>query len=253
MNLFYDRTPIDKVDDALFYYKASDCASPTRSISSLSWLKHDKIMVGSVLNNLGMPADSNLHLEYKVKPQQGNASHTDLMVISGTFSLAVEAKWTESRYETVGKWLSRSSKVHNANNKRDVITGWLDLLQNHTGHSYHIKSFSNVVYQMVHRAASACEAGSNPSMAYLVSTPLPKGTPANIQQIHADLTCLRSLLGKPTVLPFYLVEAHLSPTGAFNAIVSLTKADKATEQKVRAALSGNNRFFNFEKFCVTRI
>ena len=47
-------------------------------------------MVYSLLQDLGMSVDSSLHLEYQVKPQKGSgkASHTDLMVISGEYSLA---------------------------------------------------------------------------------------------------------------------------------------------------------------------
>ena len=209
-------------------------------------------MVNSLLQDLGMPADCNLHLEYKVKPGKGSgkASHTDLMIISGESSLAVEAKWTEPRYETVNEWLAKSS---NGNNRGDVLTGWLGLLQKYSQHKLHTKDFSGAVYQMVHRAASACAAGGKPKLAYLVFKPSPDPRAADMRTIHDDLASLWNLLGNPSTFPFYLVELPLSPTAAFDAIALLPKANEATAEKVSTALLENKRLFNFDKYCVTKI
>ena len=69
MKFYYDRTAITTIDDALSYYAADEFASPTRStVPLLLWLKHERSMAESLLHDLGMPADCNLHLEYKVKP-----------------------------------------------------------------------------------------------------------------------------------------------------------------------------------------
>jgi len=93
---------------------------------------------------------------------------------------------------------------------------------------------------MVHRAASACEAGGDPQLAYLVFKPSPDTRTADMQTIHDDLTHLWSLLGDPKRFPFYLVEVHLSPTAAFDAIALLPK--EATDEAVRGALCNEPLF-----------
>lgn len=247
MNLHYDKTPYNTIEAVIPMYGGKEFQSPTRStVPLLSWLKHEQLMVSSLLRDVGMPADCNLHLEYKVKPPKGSgkASHTDLMVVSSKSSLAVEAKWTEPRYETVGEWLKKGA---NPRNRRDVLTGWLGLLQKHSQRPLNIGDFSDVVYQMVHRAASACEAGGNPQLAYLVFKPSPDVRTADMQTIHDDLTHLWSLLGNPKGFPFYLVEVHLSPTAAFDAIASLPKGNEATDEAVRGALC-KEPLFDFSEY-----
>jgi hypothetical protein len=165
-------------------------------------------------------------------------------------TLAVEAKWTEPRYDTVSEWLKKGSYLQN---RKDVLTGWLDLLQKHALHELLIEDFYGAVYQMVHRAASACQAGSNPKLVYLVFKPSPDSRTANIQTICDDLTHLWSLLGSPSTFPFYLVEIPLLPMTTFDAIASLPKGKAETARPVRAALSSNNPLFSFERYCVTRV
>lgn len=170
--------------------------------------------------------------------------HTDIMVISGESSLAVEAKWTEPRYDTVGEWLEKGS---NKLNHREVLTGWLSLLQQQAQRTLNVGDFSDAVYQMVHRAASACAAGGNPQLAYLVFKPSPDPRTADMQTIHDDLTHLWNLLGNPKRFPFYLVEVQLSPTAAFDAIASLPKGNEATNEAVRDALC-NEPLFDFSEY-----
>jgi hypothetical protein len=247
MNVHYDKEMISDIDKAVTMYGEKEFQSPTRStVPLLSWLKYEQTMLRLLLRDMGIPADCNLHLEYTVSPQQGKgvASHTDVMVISGESSLAVEAKWTEPRYETVGEWLEKGS---NPLNRRDVLTGWLGLLQQHAQRTIDIGDFSDIVYQMVHRAASACAAGVNPKMAYLMFEPSLDPKTASIQQIHADLNHLWDLLGNPNRFPFYLIELQLSPTAAFDAIASLPKGDEATNKAVRDALC-NEPLFDFSEY-----
>ncbi len=247
MRIFFDRKPVATIDDALSLYKASEFKSPYRStVPLLSWLKYEQEMVKSLLHDLYIPENCNLYLEYTVPPQKGKgvASHTDLMVISGESSLAVEAKWTEPRYETVGKWLKKGS---NLLNRKDVLTGWLGLLQKHVQHTLHLADFSDAVYQMVHRAASACAAGKTTKLAYLVFKPSPDPKVADIKTIHDDLSRLWNLLGSPKGFPFYLIEVQLSPTAVFDAIASLPKGNEATNETVQDALC-NEQLFDFSEY-----
>ncbi|MGA2226527.1 MAG: hypothetical protein ABSH41_18985 [Syntrophobacteraceae bacterium] len=253
MNFYYDKKVISDIDKAIPMYGMKEFESPCRStVPLLSWLKHEIPMLDSLLKELGMPEVCNLHLEYTVAPQRGKgvASHTDLMVRQQGCALAVEAKWTEPRYDTVSKWLMKGS---NPQNRKDVLNGWLDLLQKHALRELLIEDFSAAIYQMVHRAASACAAESKPKLAYLVFKPSPDPRAADTQTICADLAHLWSLLGSPQGFHFYVVELSLSPTAAFKPIKPKEIGKHGTAMQVRAALSGNNRLFSFEKYSVTRV
>lgn len=252
MHLHYDRHPVASIDNVLSYYGAKEFKSPTRStVPLLSWLKHEPSSVRSLLNELGMPADCTLHLEYTVNPPEGKgqASHTDLMILAGARSLAIEAKWTEPRYETVSDWLN---KGESPNNRLTVLTGWLNLLQTHSSNYLVPADFSNAVYQMVHRAASACASGKSPRMAYLLFDPSPDPNTADKQTILDDLNHLWNLLGSPRSFPFHLVKINLAPTTAFDQISTLPKNSDETSQTVQKALL-EERLFNFMGYVVAEI
>ena len=258
-NFYYGNDDVlNNIDEAIPKYGGREFQSPTRStVPLLSWLKHEPSMVESLLQDLGMSANFDLHLEYKVKPLKGHgkASHTDMMVVSEKSSLAIEAKWTEPRYESISKWRSQGA---DSQNRCDVLAGWLDFLQQHAPYPLHSDAFSVAVYQMVHRAASACSTGCNPKLAYLMFRSSQDPKSADMQKIHEDLTKLWDLLGKPDTFPFYLVELPLFPTAAFKEIAPLQKANKttaekkATAEKVRTALK-SNRLFDFDKYCIKKI
>lgn len=252
MHLYYDRHSVASIDNVLSYYGAKEFKSSTRStVPLLSWLKHEPSSVFSLLNELGVPADYTLHLEYTVKPPRGKgqASHTDLMVLAGARSLAIEAKWTEPRYETVSDWLNKGASP---DNRLNVLTGWLHLLQSHSGNSLATADFSGAVYQMVHRAASACASGKSPRMAYLMFDPSPDPNTADKQTLLDDLNHLWNLLGNPRSFPFHFVKINLAPTAAFDQISALPKNSEETSQAVQRALL-EERLFNFMGYAVAEI
>jgi len=252
MKFFFDKAPLNSVDEAILRYKPDEFASPFRStVPLLAWLKHEQASVCSLFRELGMPADCTLHLEYTVDPPKGKgrASHTDLMVLAGDSSLAIEAKWTEPRYEKVGKWLGEGTNK----NKRDVLDGWLGLIQEKTGRNYRASDFSDAVYQMVHRAASACKSGTNPRLAYLIFEPSHEPFTASTQQIEDDLQHFWNKLGKPQKFPFYLIKQHLEPTKVFDILETLPKDQTGTVLKVCEALLGDQKLFEFHGILLTRI
>lgn len=262
MEVFWNKqSQLITINAAIKHYKSTELASPTRStVPLLSLLKEGKPLLISLLGSLKMPENSSLRLEYTAKPQYtdetkkgtGKVSCTDLMAISGKSSLAIEAKWTEKRYPTVDKWGKRGEKPAN----RDVVlSGWLELLQKHSARKVELKpaDLTGAVYQMVHRAASACVAGNDPRMAYLVFSPDPNLQPSKTSQLQKDLEHLWELLGRPEGFPFYLVEVQISPTAAFDAIKYLPKKGPSTASQVRNSLLGSTPLFNFDKFCVTRV
>ncbi|MCJ7515478.1 MAG: hypothetical protein MUO89_05875 [Dehalococcoidia bacterium] len=240
-HLYYDRKPVSDVSASLQCYPAKEFQSPTRStVSLLSLVKDGRETLKSLLVELQMNADSDLHLEFTVDPPKGKGrpSQTDLMVKWQAETLAVEAKWTEPRYETVADRIRRE----NTENRRQVMTGWLDLLQPHAARVLHVDDFPDAVYQMVHRAASACYKSERPRLAYLHFTPDPSGKGATSAQYQSDLEHLQDLLGNPAGFSFHLIEVEIRPTAAFEQIRNLPKASAETARTVCAALQDGPLF-----------
>ena len=129
MKLCFDRQAITSIDEALRFYKNSECESPTRStIPLLSLLKHGGEIWKEVFQHFDLPDSSvEAHIEFTVSPPKGSgtASHTDIMLIDGDRAVAIEAKWTEPRYDDVGRWVMKGD---NCQNRIEVTRGWLSLL-----------------------------------------------------------------------------------------------------------------------------
>lgn len=247
MNLFYKGQQLSSIDEALGCYPQDEFASPTRStVALVSLLKHGESLWNRITESLGTADDScEVHLEYQVKSPRGRGkpSHTDIMLIQGNRSVAIECKWTEPRYETVANWLTQGESPAN---RREVMSGWLSLLQPYAHNKLQLDQFSEAVYQTVHRAASACVAGRIPALAYIQFRPLPNGAEVH-STLRGDLDHLYTLLGAPEQFPSWRVEVTLKPTEGFEHIRNLTKGLPATAQAVRKALC-DGALFKFEDF-----
>jgi len=250
--LFLDRNPVVSIESALHLYSGKEFRSPARStIPLLSLLRDGVPLFNEILSSVGIPSACEVHLEYTVAPPLGKGipSHTDAMVTSEETSLAIEAKWTEPRYETVAEWLLQGS---NPDNRRAVVRGWLKLLQRVTGTSLAIEGMSAAVYQMVHRAASACAAGKKPILLYLQFTPLPSGKSSACQHLRDDLQTLHNLLGSPKNFPFFLATVEVRPKQVYSTISGLPKGSSETARQVIAAMN-RDRLFDFSMLGVHRI
>jgi len=123
----------------------------------LSLLMHAPDLFNESVRRLGFPDNYDLFLEYTVRPPKGRgkASHTDVMLRSGTHALGIEGKWTEPMYETVARWLKGGKDQAN---RATVLEGWLTLLQRRTTKPLQAEDFHPTIYQMVHRAAPVATA-----------------------------------------------------------------------------------------------
>ena len=253
MTIFFDRRPLADIQNALTFFKGREFKSPERStVPLLSLLTHGAEMWQQILAELELPeSEIAVHLEYTVRPPQGNgnASHTDVMLIAGRRACAVEAKWTEPPYPTVGKWLGAEPY---SLNKLAVLNGWLSLLQPHGNRNLQLHDFLDVTYQTVHRAASACAAGDSAGLAYLVFTPRADGYPAEMGHLRGSLERLAVALGAPDNFPLRLLEVELRPTPAFARIAALPKGQPQTGVEVQNALHGPP-LFEFTGFKVHRL
>lgn len=123
------------------------------------------------LDRYELPGDlrnADFCFEYPVpvkKGCRGKASMTDLMILSESCVVAIEAKWTEccEPYESIQNWL----KHGNSENHEKVLDGWLSYINDYLGkrESKFILNRTNlkegkIPYQMLHRIASACAVAS---------------------------------------------------------------------------------------------
>lgn len=255
--LFYDLDPVDGLTALVRKFGPNAFASPYRStVPLVSLACGEWPLLERIAAACGCTTASAAHFECSVSPPgvEGNPSQADLLIRSSARTLAIEAKWTEPRYETVLQRFKRrvikladgdpEEEEHQREHQRAIIESWLGLLAPHANAPLGLEKVENVVYQMLHRAASACAAGSNPALAYVYFEPAPGGSAATADRYRADLRHLRGILGKPATFPFYLVTVPLMPTPMFAGIGTLPKGKEATDRKVREAI-GEGGLFRF--------
>lgn len=234
--LFFDAEAVPDFDTLVGRFGAGAFASPFRSTVPFVALAKDRWPVlQAILSVCGLSGtDVELHFEFKVDSPRGagKPSQTDAMVLAESSAIAVESKWTEPRYQTVAERLKRDG---DAEDQRDFLNGWLDLLSPYATDPLHLEGFSDVVYQMMHRAASACILSKKPSLVYLQFVTA-SASRAHASHYRTDLTYLHGLLGRPAAFPFYLVQLPLTPTDEFRKIESLKKGLRQTDRAVRVAL-----------------
>jgi hypothetical protein len=240
--LFFDAEPVPDFETMVERFEARALASPFRSTVPLVALVKDQWpLLHSILSVCGLSAtDVGMHFEFTVKSPRGDGrpSQTDAMVLAESMAIAVETKWTEPRYPTVADRLNRGGA---SESQRDFLTGWLDLLSPVAKKPLHLDSFSDVVYQMMHRAASACLPGLRSSLVYLHFVTV-SATRSHPRHYRKDLTHLHSLLGCPAGFPFYLVELPMTLTTQFRKIEGLKKGTRETDRAVRSALLSGGLF-----------
>ena len=74
------------------------------------------------------------------------------MIVASSAVVAIEAKFTEPRTETVGAWLGDPPEA----NRSEVLEGWLHLIRNASGTSLRAAHVMDLPYQLIHRTASVC-------------------------------------------------------------------------------------------------
>jgi hypothetical protein len=247
-------------------YQGKELASPFRSsVPLLALLRDAPDALSETFARLGVSPAQSLHLEYKVAPPQGEGlpSQTDLVVKGAEGTLAIEAKWTEPRYETVARRIAAANTRAKSKlsgvvaqddiaNRRLVVEGWLALMAPYCVRPLTLADIDSSVYQMIHRTASACAVGvaGRSSLAYLLfKTP---SVEADHEFYANDLAALHRLMGSPRDLPFHLIEVALRPTEAFESIAKLKKGADSTAMRVKAALLAS-RLFDVKEITVSQI
>lgn len=233
-SLFHDRRSVESPGELIACFTDAALASPFRStVPLLALLKDAWPTFSKVLSSCGMSGDLSVALERTVHSPKGEGrpSYTDAMVLSPTAVLAIEAKWTEPRYESVRTRLAR--KDSKGRDSRAVLEGWVELLGPFASRPLVLDEFSECVYQVLHRSASACGPERLPRLAYLHFCTT---VPATQVDYVGDLTRFHRLLGSPEGFPFFVVDQPLEPTRAFRSIEGLKKGGAGTGRVVRDAL-----------------
>lgn len=243
-------------------FASNEFQSPYRStVPLLSLMEHSQQDWNALLESWGAPTDAAIHVEYCVPSGNsgGNPSQTDALLNSDSAVWAIEAKWTEQRYPTVAKRLIQQPRYDTMEERisrreadlvdaKEAVNGWLAHLNQFAEQPLQLKDVSDVVYQVLHRAASACAVATardcEPHLIYLHFHPSPSKNSATTSQYKSDLGDLHSLLGNPANLKFAVVEMPLEATPAFDLIKDLDKHSPATSVKVAKAL-GQGPLFNF--------
>lgn len=218
-----------------------DLATPTRSTVPLLayWRDHDlraRELLAGVGSSPAAGASAQLCFEYPTKSLRGRrASMTDLLVLADAVAVAVEAKWTEPRYDTVAKWLPTTKTG------ADVLRHWLDLIEPYAEVTAS-DAVSDCVYQMIHRTASACAQGREQAhVVYQVfQSPEAKYDPTS------DLARLKAVLRPSERLRFWVHRVEVRPTAAHAALLADEGGEPAERaQRTRAALLADEPLFDF--------
>jgi hypothetical protein len=233
-----DTKPMNSIGELISGFSDNALASPFRStVPLLALAKDDLTTFAKVLALCNVVGDVSVAFERTVPSPRGEGrpSHTDAMVLFDQRALAIEAKWTEPRYETVTTRLTRGQ------DSKEFVGGWLELLQPHSTKPLRLSDFGSCVYQVVHRAASACGLDRVPSLVYLHFTPATMSAETSEQYVN-DLSQVHALLGNPPNFPFFLVDVPLQLARAFHTIEHMKKGVAETGQAVRAALLATELF-----------
>ncbi len=166
--------------------------------------------------------------EFQVKPPRGRGkpSHTDLMLTWDDHCAAVEAKYTEPKYETVAKWLEHGQHK----NRLEVLKGWCDLLPGNTGTELTLESVSQIAYQVLHRAASACSMTAR--VRYLIYEVF---EPKMVGYYSAQIRELVNLL-KPLSIHGFILNVPINPSEEYKTLK--TRWEKGNRQLYPEVLEG---------------
>jgi hypothetical protein len=144
--------------DLVNSYPGAEFSSPLRStVPLLAFWRDSDVDLSILQRDLSLVIRDRVALSFEhqvpVKAGRGKASHTDLMLSSTEWAMAIEAKYTEPPYPTTSEWLQNAQ----GSNRRSVLVGWLSSINTAAGCSLTTEDVASVTYQLIHRTASVCE------------------------------------------------------------------------------------------------
>jgi hypothetical protein len=197
------------------------------------WNKPDATLK-RVLSHAGLvpPFNGDLCFEFPVKSiPRGKPSFTDIMYVSPSVAVGIEAKSTEPRYPTVAEHLR---VVKSDTNK--LLDHWVDPIDR-TGAKVHKPSLDNLPYQMVHRLASLCSIKSDRHILVYQVFAIAEEHPHYL----ADLKALHQAIGSPDHLEFWVQTIDTVRTSDWNSTLAIIQNGPASAPLIvrNAILAGN--------------
>jgi hypothetical protein len=214
-SLFYKGRRVSGFDALLKQYGRAELRSPSRSTVLLLayWRRSFALEEFETLIGHRFPSPIELLFEHQVPVQngRGKASHTDLLIRAKGYVVAIEAKHTEPAYDTVAAWQGSPK----SENRRKVLEGWLRLINSTVGTSLTADAVQNCTYQLIHRTASACEAGAKfRAVAYQCFN----CTPRKIEEYVGQLRALKELMEGGRGMNFYFFESTSNSTEQYGKL-----------------------------------
>ena len=166
----------NSVLDNLAHTEVHTCETSSIPLADF-WHPRNEKSISQLIDLLGLDLDLDKMqkcFEYPVFAEKngkqiGKPSMTDLMLIDNQYRIAIEGKYTENLYESIEKW---KKNIKKNSNKPDVLSSWYDYIKEYSNfdESDNRQIEHEVVYQFLHRTASACfkcdERGQNPILIY---------------------------------------------------------------------------------------
>jgi hypothetical protein len=256
MNILHGKPSIQTNRELLDQFSDNDFAKPSRStVPLLDYWLHGDGRAKNFLESVGLPPETDqatLCFEYPVASLDGKAksSFTDLMILLPSTAVAVEAKWTEGKYPSVKKWIENGNRKR----RRKVIAHWLNLIQPFAHRDLDVDDFENdkIVYQSIHRTASACSAAAGQrGKAVVVYQIFDAGrVPSNYQ---AMLKLLVEALQPKSELEFWIVMTPMEPTQSFKDRKESCGKDKAKNAGLIRSSLNEGGLFDYDGLRVERI
>jgi hypothetical protein len=211
----YGDTEVAGHRELLACYPEDEFNSPFRStVPHLAFWQPGERTLLELCRSVGaeVPDGVRAAFEYQVRPRRGRgkASHTDLMLTWSNHCAAIEAKYREPLYETVGDWLNHG----NRENRLEVLRGWCELISLNTESDLTPASVGQVTYQVLHRAASACSPKA--TVRYLIYEGFDLSQ-EKVRYYQAVIGRLIALL-RPSSLRAFLLNVPVTPSPAYAVI-----------------------------------
>jgi hypothetical protein len=239
--LEFNRTQVNGFHELVGEYGQDELASPRRStVPLLAFWAHAESRFRELAAHFGLdPSDPvEFCFEFPVPVQKGKGkdSFTDLMILSPSFAVAIEAKYREPHYETVEKWLGNPRKE----NRVAVLGGWLCLIERATGVRLTEVQLAKQPYQLIHRTASACF--PRVKRRWVIYQLFSK---ADLRYYLEHLSDVHRLLGSQEDLSFGVLLSPLKGSEEYSKIDARWEAgERDLSNEVRAGLR-SDRLFEF--------
>lgn len=155
---------VKNIEDLIQHYGKREFSSPLRStIPLISLFFYNTTELKKIIPSFkNQDFDCMFEYETKVQKGKGKSFFTDLMIFNNEKAFGIEAKRTEGKYQSAEKWLNSKSKE----NRLQVLSGWLDLINARCKTSLKINDVKFLPYQMIHRFASVCKISENSELMY---------------------------------------------------------------------------------------